>query len=1044
MRNYQDINKFIENELQHIIATLDDDTLFERIKAEELSINKTIDQYRQHGELEFKQEQNRIMQVFAAKTTKVKALIEAFGNEKNFSMNREFSDQLEEALQELVSKIEYERENEIRILQERLNKKVVGIIEEYKEKIKDIPGKRIDEISKIIGEKSNQLKVLDDHYETASFNADIWKGTAKVLESIIEEERKENEVKETYRHQRKEITESINFFPKVNYLRFDESFKEVDIFGKSIGVKIPRIESFFAKNSISIIYKATQRNTLKNRIDQCVLRCLMAAESGNILFYFIDSYGNGSIFLDLLNLPKEIYNDKIYTQTYEIDKVIAELQKIEIEIMQTQLKSYNIVDYNLEFPKSCIPYRVIIFDNFPKGYSSNALPAIEKLLRTGSNAGIHFLFIIDDANIEDQIVQKILNQTVHIHISDPMSSQVVKSMDEIKKNVLEISNKKFNKVRTLYFEDFFHDDFEYWTQKSAKQLSVPIGVKGKDDYYLTFKGENAHCVITGTTGSGKSCFIHSLITSACLNYSPNELRLFLIDLKSGVEFQNYAFEQLPHADFIALQSDPQYALHILSLFKNKIEERGVKFTEKGITAKNLNEFKEKFPDEIMPRYLIIIDEYENLFQNYEDRHRALGLINYVAKEGRSFGLNLVLASQNPALPLEVMANFGLKVLMKVLSNLPGSELLGANIDSSYKAKAELLKPGQAFIPEETVVSKIQSYFLVEDQHIKYLKSIKNKWDNFEGSKFEQNLIVFSREAPSFINRNKTIKALSGKQKTDLVFSPGEKVMVDGVDFICQLKREKNNNILFLGGESDVSLRAVHGTILSLLPQLSKKNAQIEIFNFVLKREKQFYEKIKNSAVIIKSYFRNANYFEDGMDINQKLKEYKNDLEDRMQNKVKESDFPLRILVFYNIENNIEFQQILKRPETSLELEPFPSENTEILIEIMRQGPQVGMHCLIHAADPENYYKVFDHENNDHTLFNYRIFGQISPDDSKDLIHDRCTEAAFIVEDALGEKGKNRILCFDASKHVFQSLPVLKPYEFIEENELNDLLSVINI
>ncbi|HRQ31427.1 MAG TPA: FtsK/SpoIIIE domain-containing protein, partial [Saprospiraceae bacterium] len=429
----------------------------------------------------------------------------------------------------------------------------------------------------------------------------------------------------------------------------------------------------------------------------------------------------------------------------------------------------------------------------------------------------------------------------------------------------------------------FKESKNWWTERSGTDLKIPIGICDEGEYQLEFNNDtNVHCVITGVAGAGKSCLLHSLITRACMNYSPNELRLFLIDLKSGVEFQNYAVQYLPHADFIALQSNPKYALHLLAIIEKRINERAVKFMENGVNVKSFAEYRVKVPGEIMPRYLIIIDEYQQLFLNFDDRSRALGHLEYIAMQGRSFGFNLVMASQFTALSSEMMENFGLKILMKVRNQIAASDLLGANIDSSYKAKAELLKPGQAFIPEETNVIKIQSYFLGEDEHLKYLKSIKAKWDNFEGNKFEQSLIVFSSEEPALINRNKTIKALSGKKTTDLVFSPGEKVMVDGVDFICQLKREKNGNILFLGGESDVSLRAVHGTFISLLPQLSPKNAQIEIFNFVPKREKQFYESIKSSADIIKSYFQHANYFEDGLDIKQKLVEYKVDLDDRIQ------------------------------------------------------------------------------------------------------------------------------------------------------------------
>jgi len=1038
-----DINTFIEKELHKIIATLSDNTLFERLKVEEQSINKTIESYKKTAELEFKQEQNKILQKFTAKTYQVKSLIESLNNEKNSNLSAEYAEQIENALKELISKIEYEQENEIRLLNERINIKVETLINSYKEKIKDLPQKRVGELNKIIETKSKQLQFLDDFYETASFDAEIWKNTNQVLNDIIEEEKKEKEEKENNKHLRKEKKENSNLYPKINYLQFDEFVNEFNLFDTKIYYKIPKIESFFTKKSTSIIYKKHHRNNLKIKIDQIVLRFLMAADAGNILMYFVDSYSNGSLFFDYLNLPNEIFNKKIYTEVHEIDKVIFELQKIESEITQTQLKSYCINEYNNKFPKSCIPYRVVLFDNFPKGYVSNAMPLIEKLLRTGAEAGIHFVFIIEDSDVSDSNVQKILLQTNQINITDINEVQTKESIDLIKSNVIQIANKKFNKVKTLYFEDYFHDDFEWWTQKSAESLSVPIGVRGKDDFNLTFKGENAHCVITGTTGSGKSCFIHSLITSACLNYSPNELRLFLIDLKSGVEFQNYAFESLPHADFIALQSSPQYALHILALIQKKIEDRSLKFTEKGVIAKDLGVFKSKFPDEIMPRYLIIIDEYQQLFLNYDDKSRALGHLQYIAQQGRSYGFNLVLASQTTALGPEMMDNFGLKVLMKVRSLSAASELLGANVDSEYRSKAELLKPGQAFIPKETSVSKIQSYYLVEDVHVNILRNIKEKWDNYTGDKYDQNLIVFSREAPAYLENNKTVFKLNQKKKdysTPLLFSPGEKVMVDGNDFMCKLRREKNNNLLFMGGKLDVSIRAVNGAFISLLSQLPSKDTQVDMFNYVNKYEKDLYENIRKSKDIINTYFPNLKYYEKGTDITEELNEVNNEIKNRLQNLDKENKFTNRLLIFYNIENNIDFHEVEKRPEDSLIMKIVRSDYTTVLCDILSNGPLVGIHCLVHTSNPSSYYTIFDADNKDHELFNHRIFGQISIEESEVLIHYSCREAAYVVDHGLAEKGHNRVIYFDSSLNVFNNLPVIKPYEFLAENDLIKILS----
>ncbi len=67
-------------------------------------------------------------------------------------------------------------------------------------------------------------------------------------------------------------------------------------------------------------------------------------------------------------------------------------------------------------------------------------------------------------------------------------------------------------------------------------------------------------LIAGKTGSGKSTLMHAMITNAALWYSPDEIELYLVDFKKGVEFKTYATNLLPHARAIAIESDREFGL----------------------------------------------------------------------------------------------------------------------------------------------------------------------------------------------------------------------------------------------------------------------------------------------------------------------------------------------------------------------------------------------------------------------------------------------------------------------------------------------------
>src|SRR5262249_24327442 len=98
---------------------------------------------------------------------------------------------------------------------------------------------------------------------------------------------------------------------------------------------------------------------------------------------------------------------------------------------------------------------------------------------------------------------------------------------------------------------------QWWTQHSRGGLNVPLGRAGatKRQHLRLGQGTAQHVLVAGKTGSGKSTLMHALITNAALFYSPEELELYLIDFKKGVEFRTYAAHELPHARVVAIESE---------------------------------------------------------------------------------------------------------------------------------------------------------------------------------------------------------------------------------------------------------------------------------------------------------------------------------------------------------------------------------------------------------------------------------------------------------------------------------------------------------
>ena len=125
------------------------------------------------------------------------------------------------------------------------------------------------------------------------------------------------------------------------------------------------------------------------------------------------------------------------------------------------------------------------------------------------------------------------------------------------------------------------------------------------------KGTSQHVLIAGKTGSGKSTLLHALITNLALHYSPDEIELYLIDFKKGVEFKTYAAHELPHARVIAVESEREFGLSVLAAARRGTEaaRRAVPHRRRAGRRRRIG----RRAGRSMPRILLIVDEFQEFF-----------------------------------------------------------------------------------------------------------------------------------------------------------------------------------------------------------------------------------------------------------------------------------------------------------------------------------------------------------------------------------------------------------------------------------------------
>lgn len=400
-----------------------------------------------------------------------------------------------------------------------------------------------------------------------------------------------------------------------------------------------------------------------------IMRLIYAMPIGGIRLNIIDHAAVGAHGRDFNQLPDvEGGLVKIVTTQDDIRGALQDILNYMGDLARTKFtgRITNWQEYNKENPTAFLPCTLLAIYSF-KGWEHREVELLEPILERGGQCGVFIVCVSDGLREMDERLRKSIKperfamMPPDISKSDFSFGKISASWQPIDKlaprqwETLVRAYKNAYEEKTSRTSHTFADlysDVAFWSCNSTCGIDTVIGWDASDTpqhFRLGFGNEaRNHVLMGGRNGSGKSNLIHVTIRSLCYRYSPEELTLYLLDFKDGVEFFRYTDKgksSLPHARTISAHNDPNYALAMLESLVAEMERRNGIFRAAGVVG--LEEYRLKTHQK-MARILVVVDEFTVMFSSDDSVERIADLTAALLNRGRSAGIHLLLATQTVA------------------------------------------------------------------------------------------------------------------------------------------------------------------------------------------------------------------------------------------------------------------------------------------------------------------------------------------------------------------------------------------------------------
>ena len=335
---------------------------------------------------------------------------------------------------------------------------------------------------------------------------------------------------------------------------------------------------------------------------------------------------------------------------------------------------------------------------------------------------------------------------------------------------------------------------------SPNKLTLAMGRDLHGRIRVTDLASMPHLLIAGSTGTGKSVFINSLMMSILYKATPDEVKMVLVDPK---RLELNLYEGIPHL-IAPVVTDPKVASNVLRNATREMENRLKLLAQRGV--RNIDQYNRTFQKQQslslfenveesehkpLPYLIIIIDELADLMM--VDTNNVEESITRLAQMARAVGIHLILATQRPSVDVItglIKANFPARISFRVASKVDSRTILDSNGSESLLGKGDML-----YLPAGSArLHRIHGPLVTEDE----ITGVCDFWRQQAQAKYNEALLEAPKEDDGKALGGANSKGGGGGSESAGETAGGEEIddalFQDAVRICCEMGRASTSTL----------------------------------------------------------------------------------------------------------------------------------------------------------------------------------------------------------------------------------------------------------